>query len=126
MVAETRGNVVIVEDDEGLNQAFVRVLQAAGFKVASFSTATAALHSEVTTLADCLVLDMHLGDMTGYELQRRLIEAGHTRPVIVITGHDNAVNRRQAEAIGAAAYLTKPFAGRVLVDAVSRALAPSR
>ncbi len=117
-----RGNIVIVEDDTGLNQAVSRLLQAAGFHVTSFTSAASALGSDASRHADCLVLDVHLPDMTGYELKNRLEEAGWSPPVIVITAHDDARNRRQADAIGATAFLAKPFAGRVLVDEVARAI----
>jgi DNA-binding response OmpR family regulator len=119
-MVEYRGNIVIVEDDAGLNQALTRLLQAAGFETTGFNTADAALHSTVVASADCLVLDVHLADMTGFELHRRLGELGHTPPVIVITAHDDSHSRRQAHTIGAADYLTKPFAGRTLVAAISR------
>jgi FixJ family two-component response regulator len=121
-MGEFRGHIVIVEDDAGLNQALSRLLQAAGFQATGFNTAAAALQSALTRTADCLVLDVHLADMTGYDVQRRLAETGFLPPVIVITAHDDAFSRRQAEAIGATAYLTKPFAGRVLVDAVAHVL----
>lgn len=119
-MVEYRGNIVIVEDDAGLNQALTRLLQAAGFETTGFSTADAALQSTAVAQADCLVLDVHLADMTGYELHRRLGESGHVPPVIIITAHDDVHSRRQAQAIGASEYLTKPFAGRALVAAISR------
>ena len=123
-MAEFRRNIVIVEDDTGLNQALSRLLLAAGFQPTSFQSGTAALQSDAVNDADCLVLDVNLADMSGYELHRRLIEAGHSPPTIVITAHDDAVSRRQAERLGAVAYLTKPFAGRALVDAVTRIIEP--
>ena len=119
-MATSRGNVVLVEDDAGLNQAVSRLLQAAGFHVTSFESALTALDSEATRQADCLVLDVHLPGMTGYELKKRLAQRGHSPPAIVITAHDDARNRREADAIGAAAFLTKPFAGRALVEEVTR------
>ncbi len=117
-----RGNIVIVEDDTGLNQAVSRLLQAAGFHVTSFDTATSALSSEAPRQADCLVVDVHLPDMTGFELKKRLDQAGRAPPAIIITAHDDAHNRRQAQAIGAVAFLAKPFAGRTLVDEVARVM----
>ncbi|HKE92967.1 MAG TPA: response regulator, partial [Povalibacter sp.] len=75
-MAESRGNIVIVEDDAGLNQALTRLLQAAGFHTTGFASAAAALQSEATRDAHCLVLDVHLSDMSGYEVQRRLAETG--------------------------------------------------
>jgi FixJ family two-component response regulator len=121
-VSTFRGSIVIVEDDTGLNQAVSRLLRAAGFQVSSFGSASAALSSETLGQADCIVLDVHLPDMTGFELKQRLDDAGHSPPVIVITAHDDAHSRRRAQAIGAAAFLTKPFAGRALVDELTRVI----
>lgn len=117
-----RLKIVIVEDDAGLNQAFLRVLQAAGFDALGFDSAAAALADGAVTRAACLIVDVHLADMTGYELLQRLASAGKVPPVIVVTAHDNASSRRQAHAVGAAGYLTKPFPGRALLDAVKRAV----
>jgi len=119
-VNTSRGNIVIVEDDAGLNQAVCRLLQAAGFHVTSFESAADALSSDISRQADCLVLDVHLPDMTGYELKKRMAEQGRSPPAIVITAHDDARSRREAGVIGAVAFLAKPFAGRVLVDEVTR------
>lgn len=121
-MATSRGNIVIVEDDTGLNQAVSRLLQAAGFHVTSFESAAAALSSDSSRHADCLVLDVHLPDMTGYELKKRLAAHGPSPPAIVITAHDDTHSRREADAIGAVAFLAKPFAGRVLVDEVARVI----
>ena len=119
-MATPRGNVVLVEDDWGLNQALTRLLQAAGFRVTGFSSGVSALQSDATRKADCLILDVQLGETSGYEVQRRLADAGYKPPVIVITAHDDVASRCQAQAIGVAAYLAKPFPGRVLVEAVTK------
>ncbi|HEY6642019.1 response regulator [Povalibacter sp.] len=119
-MATYRGNIVLVEDDIGLNQALSRLLLAAGFQVTSFDSAASTLASNASQQADCLVIDVHLPDMTGYELKRRLDESGDVRPTIIITAHDDATSRRQAQNAGAAAFLAKPFAGRTLVDEVTR------
>jgi FixJ family two-component response regulator len=117
-----KGYVVIVEDDVGLNQALSRLLQAAGFDTDSYGSAAAALGSESIRQADCLVLDVQLSEMTGFDLQRRLQKSGHSPPAIIITAHDDMTSQREAREIGAVAYLTKPFAGRALVDAVERTM----
>ena len=74
------------------------------------------------TTAACLVLDIGLPGLSGFELYQRLIEAGAELPVIFITGHDNSLGFERAREVGAIAYLLKPFPGRELVDAVTRAL----
>lgn len=121
-MASFKGNIVIVEDDSGLNQAVLRLLQAAGFNATSFSSAATALVSDAIKQADCVVLDVHLADMSGFELQHRLSESGHSPPVIIITAHDDDLSRQRAKSIGASAYFPKPFTGRAFVDAVARAV----
>ena len=117
--------ITIVEDDGSVILAVSRLLEAAGFHTRCFQSAGALLSDRDAYKADCLVLDVHLPDMTGFELQRRLAAAGSTTPVVVITAHDDAMHRRAAREIGAYAYLIKPFSSTSLVDAVTRAAAGS-
>lgn len=102
-----------------------RLLEAAGFATRCFTSAGALLSDHEACKSDCLVLDVHLPDMTGFDLQRRLAAAGSTMPVVVITAHDDPMHRRAARDIGAYAYLTKPFSSLSLLDAVTRATASS-
>jgi FixJ family two-component response regulator len=118
--------IIIVEDDSSVNLAVSRLLEASGFDVRSFTSAGALLADARACDADCLVLDVHLPDMNGFDLQRKLVATGFTAPVVVITAHDDAMHRRAARDIGAFAYLTKPFSSLSLVDAVSRAAAADR
>jgi FixJ family two-component response regulator len=118
--------IIIVEDDSSVNLAVSRLLEAAGFTTRSFTSGGALLDDQHACDADCLVLDVHLPDMNGFDLQRRLAATGFTAPVVVITAHDDAMHRRAARDIGAFAYLTKPFSSLSLVDAVSRAAAAQR
>lgn len=119
----TGAKVVIVEDDDSSRQAFERMLAAAGFRVETFATAEMLLESEAAFPAACLVLDIHLPGISGFELRRALVRTGRKQPpVIFITGHDNPAARTQAEALGAAAFLPKPFAGRTLVATVAHAV----
>lgn len=118
--------IIIVEDDCSVNLAVCRLLEAAGFGVRSFTSGGALLADKEACNADCLVLDVHLPDMNGFELQHRLAAAGSSVPVVVITAHDDPMHRHAARDIGAFAYLTKPFASLSLVDAVSRAVAAHR
>ena len=115
--------IVLVEDDDSSRQAFERVLDAAGFRAESFASAESLLESDAICRAACMVFDVQLPGLSGFELRRQLVrERCAEQPVIFITGHDEATAREQAEALGAAAYLTKPFAGRALVAAVARAV----
>lgn len=71
--------------------------------------------------ASCIVIDIHLGGISGIETRRRLKAKGSTTPVIFMTAHDGAGVRREAMDVGCAAYLKKPFSRRVLIDAIRRA-----
>lgn len=117
-----RGTVAVVEDDASLNLAVARLLEAAGFRTHSFESGHAVLACGLGHIADCFVLDVHLPDMSGFDLQRRLIDAGTAVPAIIVTAHDDPMHRRAAQDVGAIAYLTKPVSSGSLLDAVSRAL----
>ena len=91
-----------------------------------FASAEALLETDAASTAGCLVLDIQLPALSGLELERHLVRAGIETPVIFITAHDDRRLRDQAEALGAVAYLTKPFAGAELIGAVRRALAGTR
>ena len=73
--------------------------------------------------ADCLVLDIHLPGMSGFELYRRLALAGKVMPAVFITARDEPAVRDEAERLGGAgSYLPKPFSGRDLLDAITQGL----
>jgi FixJ family two-component response regulator len=117
-----RANVIIVEDDMGLNRAVARLLTIAGFSSRSFDSAEGLLDSDSAPGADCFVFDIHLPGITGVELLDRLDQAGIHRPVIFITAHDDLHTRSAARA--GASYLTKPFSGQALIQAIDAALMP--
>ena len=116
-----RRQVTIVEDDASVRRATERLFRAAGYATASFASAEALLAAKRVDCAECLVIDICLPGLSGFELEARLVEAGISTPVIFITGHDEPHVRQQAERTGAFAYLPKPWAGRTLLAAVARA-----
>jgi DNA-binding response OmpR family regulator len=115
--------IVVVEDDASMSQAIERVLQAGGFEAVAFASAEAALAAGAAGAADGLVLDVNLLGMSGFELYRRLALSGEALPTIFITARDEQAVRDEAEKLGGAgSYLPKPFSGRDLLDAITRAL----
>jgi FixJ family two-component response regulator len=98
--------VAVVEDDAGLLSAFGRALRAAGFAIAPFRSAEEFLASPPVG-ACCLVLDHHLGGMSGLDLQRHLRSRGSLLPIILMTAFDDAGARDEAERLGCAGYLQK-------------------
>ena len=91
--ATGRGLVVLVEDDVGMREAVQRVLAATGFVVTDFASSEAALQDCVTLDAHCLVLDIHLAGLSGFEMYERLVALGRKPAVIFITGRDEAINQ---------------------------------
>ena len=115
--------LLVVEDDDGMRHAIERLLDAAGFRVASFSSAEELLCGSTASSAACLIFDVHLPGMSGFDLRRVLARTGPAPPVIFITADDTPAAREEAGRLRATAYLPKPFRGRELVAAVSRAVA---
>ena len=115
--------VIVVDDDAGLLKAVARLLAHNGIQSRTFASAEALIESGSTQTATCLLLDIHLGGISGIELQRRLAASGSKCPVIFMTANDNEATRDDAVNAGCIAYLRKPFAAHVLLDAIGKALA---
>jgi FixJ family two-component response regulator len=110
----------VVEDDPSCLRALRRLLSAAGVSVATFASAEEFLASDTAGATSCLVLDVHLGGMSGFDLQQTLATAGAPIPTIFITAHDDPVTRERASA--GVAYLRKPFREDALIGAIQEAL----
>ena len=118
---QDRVNVAVVDDDESFACALGRLFRAAGLEAQIYSSAEAFLKASPFPTPDCLVLDIHLGGMSGLELQRRLREAGNRVPIIFVTAHDAPENRKEAEEGGCSAYFLKPVSRASLVTAIRAA-----
>ena len=114
--------VIVVDDNEGLLKSVARLLAHHGIDSRTFASCEALLESDSLQMATCLLLDIHLGGISGIELQRRLAASGSKRPVIFMTANDDEATRNEAMDAGCIAYLRKPFAGQVLLDAIGKAV----
>ncbi len=114
--------VCVIDDDVSLRRALQRLLGASGFPVTAFSSAEEFLASRNVAVG-CLVLDMHLGGLSGFELHERLVSTGRRIPVVFITARDDSLTRDRARRAGAVEYLRKPFSDESLIAGINRALA---
>jgi FixJ family two-component response regulator len=114
--------VSIVDDDLSVRRALRRLVASAGFSVETFASGREFLDSESLGQSHCIVLDIHLGGLSGFDVQQRLKTLGVQAPVIFITAHDDAVTHGRANGSGAVAYLRKPFEDHTLIDAIERAI----
>ena len=110
--------VVVIEDDPASRKTLARVLRAGGYEAVLYESAEAFLSSPPQSSPIGLLLDVHLGGMSGLELQRRLRDEGSTVPVIIITAFDDARGREQAERLGCVAYLRKPCEAETILAAL--------
>jgi FixJ family two-component response regulator len=118
--------IAVVDDEESVRKAVIRVLQAAGFPARGFASGKEFLDSWHFDRPDCLILDLQMPGLSGTEVQRALRTAGATFPIVIVTAHDSPSLREECMGAGAAEYLCKPFDIRALVKAVSQVMPPAR
>ena len=111
--------VAVVDDDASVRRALTRLLQSAGLRVLTCASATEFLATGISSAPDCVILDIHLGGMSGLELLSRLRESGLSLPVLIITAHDDAQTREAAAQAGCTAYLRKPLDAKTLLEEVA-------
>ena len=120
------GVVFVVDDDVSVRESVEGLLRFAGWRTAVFSSAREFLAQPKVDAPSCLVLDVHLPDLNGLDLQARLTETHAEIPIIFITGHGDIPMSVRAMKAGATEFLTKPFPDRALLDAVTHAIERSR
>jgi FixJ family two-component response regulator len=114
--------ICIIDDDASLLRALQRLLVADGRVVRTFPSAEAFLEAEHRERVECLILDVHLGGLSGFQLHEKLTAAGARIPAIIITAHDDPRTREMAKRTGIVEYLRKPFDDASLIDALQRAV----
>jgi FixJ family two-component response regulator len=117
--------VAIVDDDSAHSRALARLLHASGIETEVFDSAEAFLARSASEVLDALILDLQLGGMSGFELQRRLSLAGPGPPVVFLTAHAEPETIAQAAAAGCP-FVRKTDPASVLLDALRLAMAPRR
>ena len=124
-MTEVTGNsplVAVVDDEESVCRALKRLLRSAGFDVATFGSGGEFLRSLESHRPACLILDLHMPRMSGFDLQEHLASVADPVPIVIITGHDTVRSRDRVMQAGAAAYLHKPVDDQALLDAVLKAI----
>ena len=115
--------VVVIDDDLGVRRSLARLLRASGFEVETYASADEFFDRPAPDTGICLVLDIHLGRISGLELADRLDELGRSVPIVFISAQDGALPAQRRSRSGTIAFLRKPFDESLLIEAVSRALA---
>jgi FixJ family two-component response regulator len=116
--------VFVVDDDVSVRESLEALIETAGWRTKTFASALDFLDNSPDTSPSCLVLDVSLPDLSGLDLQRRLVDR-RDMPIIFITGHGDIPMSVQAMKAGAVEFLTKPFSDEVLLTAIRRAIESS-
>jgi len=100
--------ISIVEDNQLFRESMRKLMTSLGYTVEAFPSAADFLASPLLTSTACLVADVQMPGMTGVELHKHLVEAGHAIPTILVTAYPNEVARNRALKDGVVCYLPKP------------------
>jgi FixJ family two-component response regulator len=115
--------ICIVDDDRSVRRALGRLTRSFGFDVETIASGRECLDGAYIDRADCLVLDVSMPGMDGFELYALLQASGRDVPTVFISAHDDEGYGRKARSLGAAAFLSKPCDEKSLMEAINNAIA---
>ena len=112
-------SIAVVDDDSSVRKALARLLAANSFDADTYGSAQEFLDSLKTKRPECLVLDLHMPDYGGLELQHHLRRHGIDIPTVIITAHNEIGLRQRCSSAGAAAFLVKPLTDKMLIESIN-------
>ena len=112
--------IFIVDDDESIRRSLKLLLDSYGFLVVTFSSAEEYFKVVPNSTKGCLILDIHMPVLNGWDALKRLTEAGYNHPVIVISADKSESFKERALKAGAVGFLQKPFEDHYLLHMVTR------
>jgi FixJ family two-component response regulator len=113
----------VVDDDASFRSSMSRLLQASGYRTEVYESGNALLDKLPIGDAGCILLDLRMSGMQGFELQERLAKTGNILPIIFLTAHGDIGTGVRAIKAGAEDFLPKPVSREALFECVERALA---
>lgn len=114
--------VFVIDDDASMRRALSYLLQSAGYKVETHSSAEEFLRREHYDGVGCIILDVRMPGLSGMDLQEKLMGSDYTMPIIFLTGHGKLSMGVEAMKKGAIDFLTKPCDDEQLLGAVHSAI----
>ena len=114
--------VYVIDDDPSVREAITSLIRSVEMRVETFGSAKEFMASKRPDAPGCLVLDVRMPGVSGFDLQRELADAGISIPIIFITGHGDIPMSVRAMKAGAVEFLTKPFRDQDLLDAIAQAI----
>lgn len=121
-MADSRQQVFVVDDDEGVVKSLKRLLNASGFAVETFTSPLSFLNAPPPNGPSCVVLDLSMPDMDGISVHKAIVVRDWPCGVVILTGHGDIPSSVETMKLGAVDFLTKPVDEDDLVKAVQEAL----
>ena len=118
--------VYVIDDDAAIRESIKKLVSSVGLRVETFGSTPEFLASKRSEAPACLILDVRLPGVSGLDFQRDLTETSIQIPIIFITGHADVPMTVRAMKGGAVEFLTKPFRGQELLDAIHQAISKDR
>jgi FixJ family two-component response regulator len=122
-VSNASALIAVVDDEAAVRTMLRRVLRVADYEVATFASGEEFMASLSGRLPACVILDVHMPGLSGFDVQRQLRAASVHIPVVMITASDDMALASAATAAGAVRLLHKPFSSTALLEALNDALA---
>ena len=114
--------IYIIDDDESVRLALLLLMRSADFEAEAFASAEEFLARVKPTHHDCIILDLRMPGMDGFELLEKLPSGARDAPVIIVSAFDNRKSRERARKLGVKAYFRKPVDDQALIDAIQWSL----
>lgn len=114
--------IAVVDDDQGMLASLALLLGSAGYEVRLFSSAAALLESGELRLIDCLISDLGMPEMNGFELGREARAARPDLPIVFVTGRPELLSSSAVDGIGPHRSFTKPFSSGEFLAAIAELL----
>jgi FixJ family two-component response regulator len=118
--------IAIIDDEASVRTALGRLFAASSFAVTTFGSVRDFTKSLEDVAPDCIVVDLHMPELSGLDLQFYLRRVRNLIPTIVITAFDEPEIRKKCMDAGASGYFTKPLNGEALLRAVTKSLSAHR
>lgn len=117
-MVKKRSLIYVIDDDASVRKAFGRLLRSADLDAETFPSAEEFLSSPKQKENACVIIDIRMPGLTGFDLQEKMALEGIRIPVIVISAHDDEETREHAKELGAVGFFRKPVDDQALLDAI--------
>ena len=121
-MTKSAGHIYLIDDDESIRTSLTRMLREVGYMVEDYSSALTFLEKSIPVAPAVILLDMQMPDMTGLDLQEKLLQLGRKTPIVFVSGQSHPHQIVKGLKKGALDFLFKPFNLEDLLKAVAEAI----